>query len=96
VNRPDGEQIHYQIWLSGSARRDLARLPERVLRAVLAFLDGPLAENPQGIGKPLVGELQGLHSARRGSFRVLYEISDSEVLVLVVRIAHRAEAYRPR
>jgi len=96
VNGPDGKHVRYEIRLTGSARRDLARLPERVLHAVLAFLDGPLAENPRRVGKPLTGDLHGLHSARRGSFRIMYEIQDDQVLVMVVRIAHRAEAYRPR
>lgn len=86
----------YQIELAAPARRDLALLPERVLHAVLAFLDGPLAENPHRVGKLLTGDLQGLHSARRGSFRILYEIHETEIVVLVVRIADRAEAYRPR
>jgi len=96
VNGPGGEHVCYEIRLTGSARRDLTRLPDRVLHAVLAFLDGPLAENPHRVGKPLAGDLHGLHSARRGSFRIMYEIRDDEVLVMVVRIAHRAEAYRPR
>ena len=91
----DQEQVRYQIRMSGPARRDLARLPDRVLHAVLAFLDGPLTENPHRVGKPLRADLLGLYSARRGSFRILYEIDDNEILVEVVRIAHRADNYRP-
>ena len=98
MTRPNGgqEQIRYQIRLSRPARHDLARLPDRVLHAVLAFLDGPLTENPHRVGKPLRVDLTGLYSARRGSFRILYEIQENEILVEVVRIAHRAEAFRPR
>lgn len=77
-----------------SARRDLDRLPEAVAAAVLEFLYGALAENPHRVGKPLLGKLSGLHSARRGQYRVIYEIDDEVVTVTVIKIAHRGDAYR--
>ena len=67
-----------------------------MLHAVFAFLDGPLAESPYRVGKALIGQYEGSYSARRGSFRVIYDIYDDEVLVEVIRVAHRAEAYRSR
>ena len=77
-----------------SARRDLDRLPEAVAAAVLEFLYGALAENPHRVGKPLLGKLSSLHSARRGQYRVIYEVDDEVVTVTVIKIAHRGEAYR--
>ncbi len=77
-----------------SARRDLDRLPEAVAAAVLEFLYGALAENPHRVGKPLLGKLSGLHSARRGQYRVIYEVDDEVVTVTVIKIAHRGDAYR--
>jgi mRNA-degrading endonuclease RelE of RelBE toxin-antitoxin system len=47
------------------------------------------------LSKPLTGEFEGVRSARRGDYRVLIEIDESARTVLVVRIAHRAEVYRP-
>jgi mRNA-degrading endonuclease RelE of RelBE toxin-antitoxin system len=45
----------------------------------------------------LVGELTGLHSARRGDHRVVYEIDDDrKVVVIVHRVQHRRVVYRPR
>lgn len=52
-----------------------------------------LAEDPHRVGKPLRLRLEGYWSARRGQYRVIYSIRDDEVLVPVVRIAHRADAY---
>jgi mRNA-degrading endonuclease RelE of RelBE toxin-antitoxin system len=81
------------FWLSDPATRAAIRtarlndLPPRVLPAVVEFMYGPLAREPKRVGKPLVGELAGLWSARRGTFRVLYEVRDQEVVVLVVRAA---------
>lgn len=49
---------------------------------------------PDQAGKPLVGQLRGLWSARVGNYRVLYTIEDDGVMVRAVR--HRAIAYGPR
>ena len=84
----------YSVLLTGPARRDLQKLPDRVLPAVVQFLSGPLAEAPQRVGKPLVGELEGLHSARRGEYRVIYRIVEDRVQVEVVRLRYRRDAYR--
>ena len=84
----------YEIRPTPSARRDLDQLPEAVAAAALEFIFGALADNPHRVGKPLQGELTGLHSARRGQYRVIYRIDDHVVTVTVVRIAHRSDAYR--
>lgn len=74
------------------AKRSLLRLPDKVGAAVVEFVYGPLFDNPERVGKPLRLELAGLHSARRGDYRVLYQI-ESE-LVTIVAIEHRSDAYR--
>jgi mRNA-degrading endonuclease RelE of RelBE toxin-antitoxin system len=61
---------------------------------VIEFLYGALADNPERAGKPLRGALDGLYGARRGDHRVLYEMDSSSHVVLVHRIACRADAYR--
>lgn len=85
--------MSYDVQLTASAVRDLDRLPPRYVAVIAAFLYGPLAGNPRSVGKPLRDDLAGLHSARRGQYRVLYEILD-DATVLVHRIAHRAHVYR--
>ena len=62
--------------------------------AVIDLIVGPLLEDPERVGKPLVGEYEGLHSARVGPYRVVYEVTLTEVRVLW--IDHRADVYRPR
>jgi len=86
--------VTFEIRPTPSARRDLNRLPEAVATAVLEFIYGALAENPHRVGKPLLGELSGLHSARRGQYRVIYRIDDEVVTVTVVKVTHRGDAYR--
>ncbi len=82
-----------EITWSPTARRALAKLPEKVGTAVVEFSYGPLARNPHRVGKALRFELEGLHSARRGDFRIVYLIADN---VTIIAIEHRADVYRPR
>jgi len=87
--------VTYEVRLAPPARRALAtQLPEAVAAACYAFLSGPLADNPHRVGKPLTGTYEGLHSARRGEYRVIYRIDDGIVVVVVVAIRHRRDAYR--
>jgi mRNA interferase RelE/StbE len=60
------------------------------------FLYGSLAASPHRVGKPLKLELEGLYSARRGDYRVIYRINDHDRKIDVVAIEHRSDAYRPR
>jgi mRNA interferase RelE/StbE len=63
---------------------------------VTDFLTTALGAQPRRVGKPLRDELTGLWSARRGTYRVLYRIRDEPPEVIVVRIEHRRDVYRPR
>lgn len=81
--------------LSPGARRALSeQLPEAVAVACFEFIYGPLAENPRRVGKPLRSELAGSYSARRGEFRVIYDIDDNRIRVEVITIRHRRDVYR--
>jgi len=84
----------YRVEFTAGARRDIGRLPERIAWAVLEFCEGPLAQNPHRVGKPLIGDLTGLHSARRGEYRIVYAIYDDTVVVEITYVRHRADAYR--
>ncbi len=82
--------------IAASAERQLSRLPERVAAAVVEFMVGPLCQNPRRVGRPLQRELAGLWSARRGAYRVVYEIDDAARIITLLRIDHRSDVYRPR
>lgn len=77
------------------AQRDIERLPEAVAWACLAFIAGPHAENPQRVGKALGPPFAGMHSARRGSYRVIYRIDEEHRSVEILHIDRRATVYRP-
>ncbi len=77
------------------ARREFDRLPISVAAAILETLDA-IAENPKRLGKRLMLEHEGRFSARRGPYRIIYEIEDADHLVRVVAIGHRRDVYRRR
>ena len=84
----------YQIRFQPAARRAIAqRLPEAVAAAVLEFCDAALALNPYRVGKPLFGPLAGCHGARRGTYRIVCRIDETNRTVHVLDIEHRAEIY---
>ena len=86
----------YRLVVAASAERSLRRLPEAAAAAVVEFMVGPLVGHPGRVGHPLRRELAGLGSARRGPYRVVYEIDDETSSVRVLRIDHRSDVYRPR
>ena len=89
-------RLPYDVDITPEGLRHLNRLPEKVRAAAVELILGALADNPWRLGKVLVGELSGLLSARRGDYRVVYEIDDERRVVLVHRVQHRRDAYRTR
>ncbi|MFT4216873.1 MAG: type II toxin-antitoxin system RelE/ParE family toxin [Micropruina sp.] len=89
------ERSAYDVVFTRSARRALEQgLPEKVATAAFEFIMGPLRENPHRVGKPLREPLAPLFAARRGEYRVIYRIIDARVLIEVVSVVHRRDAYR--
>jgi mRNA interferase RelE/StbE len=88
--------VTYQVAWTSPARRDLTRLPPRIATVVMTYVDERLAENPQRLSKTLQGSLDGLRSARSGDYRVLFRLDEDAEHLFIIRIDHRAHAYRPR
>jgi mRNA-degrading endonuclease RelE of RelBE toxin-antitoxin system len=87
--------VTYRLKVARGAARALTdQLPEQVASAVIEFLNGPILDNPQRVGKRLRAPLDGKWSARRGQYRVIYEIDDSKNIVVVLQVTHRTDAYR--
>jgi mRNA interferase RelE/StbE len=91
-----GRDGDYELVLTPPARRAVTdHLPEGVAAAVIDFLTTSLIKEPTRVGKPLRDDLAGIWSARRGTYRVLYRILEEPREVVVLRIEHRRDAYRP-
>jgi mRNA interferase RelE/StbE len=88
--------VTYQVRLAAGARRDLRRVSPRIVPAIIEFIYGDLAAQPRRVGKSLLRDLAASYGARRGPYRILYDIDDDNHEVTILRIDHRADAYRPR
>jgi mRNA interferase RelE/StbE len=87
----------YGVRFTKSAKKALAdELPEKIAVAIFEFIMGPLAADPRRLGKQLNEPLFPLYSARRGEYRVIYRIVDDELIIEVVSLVHRRDAYRSR
>ena len=85
----------YDVRFTSGARRALTdRLPEAVAFAAYELIMGDLRREPYRVGKPLVHQLEGQYSARRGQYRVIYEVDEKAGEIIVVDIEHRRDAYR--
>lgn len=94
----------YRVIFTSVARRDLQRVPPRIVPAIIEFIYGDLAAEPRRVGKSLSRDLEGSHGARRGPYRILYDIlhdilhdtADPASEVRILRIDHRSQVYWPR
>lgn len=85
----------YELVVARPAATTIAdELPEAVAAAVIELITGPLLDNPRRVGVALKNELEGLWSARRGTYRVLYRIEEEKREIVVLRIGHRRDVYR--
>lgn len=85
----------FELLIAPTARRQLTdHLPGNVAFAAYEFIVGQLLDNPHRVGKRLRPPLDDRHSARRGTYRVIYRIDDERHRVTVVAVVHSAAAYR--
>jgi mRNA interferase RelE/StbE len=84
--------VPYSLKIKQSAFKEIQRLGKADRKRLVEAIDN-LTDNPH-VGKLLKGEFSGLRRIRIGSFRVIYEINEGEILILVLRVAHRKKVYR--
>jgi mRNA-degrading endonuclease RelE of RelBE toxin-antitoxin system len=86
----------YRLDLTATARRTLSqRIPPKYALAIGEFIVGPLLDQPKRVGKLLDAPFTGYLSARKGPYRVIYQVDDVQRTVHVIAIDHRADVYRP-
>ena len=83
----------YQIEISNTAQRQIRRLPPLVQDRIRPRIRA-LAQDPRPIGAIKLHVRDGQYRIRIGDYRVIYQIKDDVLLVLVVDVGHRAGVYR--
>ncbi len=86
----------WTIEYTDTARAQLRKLDEQVARRILDYMDERVApsEDPRRTGRLLTGPLGGLWRYRVGDCRVVCDVQEAAVRVLVVRIGNRSDVYR--
>lgn len=82
---------NYKITFKSSVAKDLRAIPSADIQRILSRID-ELAENPRAEG---CIKLSGneLYRVRQGNYRIVYEIRDGELIVVVIKVGHRSSVY---
>lgn len=85
----------WTIEYTDTAKKSLKKLDKAAARQIVDYMRDRVGkrEDPKSLGKPLSGPLGGLWRYRVGDYRVVCEISEQEIRVLVLRIGHRGAIY---
>lgn len=87
--------MKWQIELSATASKELAKLDSQISKRIVKYLDERIAtaKDPRRFGEGLVENLTGLWRYRVGDYRIVAEIHDGRFVVLVIRVGHRSKVY---
>jgi mRNA interferase RelE/StbE len=85
--------VSYRIILKPSAERELSRLPLALTERIERTIDA-LAADPRPAGVKKMQGAANLWRVRVGDYRIVYEIHDREIVIMVLKIAHRKDVYR--
>jgi len=85
----------WEIRFSEEARKELKKLDRYTIRLIDSWIAKHLenCEDPRATGKPLVASRIGQWRYRIGDYRMLCEIQDNILLILVIKIGHRRDVY---
>ncbi len=83
---------NYNLVFKKSVAKDLRSIPNKDVNRILKCIES-LRENPRTSGCIKLSG-QERYRIRQGIYRIIYEINDSELIVLVVKVAHRSEVYK--
>ena len=83
----------YRVFIKPSARKELTAVPTKKDRKRIVQRIQGLSENPRPRG---CQKLSGYdrYRVRQGQYRIVYEIRDNELIVIVIKIGHRRDVYR--
>ncbi len=85
--------MNWIINYTATAKKTLQKLERQTANRIMKYVD-EMASNPRAKGKALSGSLGELWRYRVGDYRIICEIQDEKLTVLVVRVGHRREVYR--
>ena len=83
----------YRILFKPAAQRQFRKLPRDIQRQLAPKID-VLAEDPRPSGIKKLSRAESLYRLRSGNFRIVYEIQDDMLIVLIMKVGDRKSVYR--
>jgi mRNA interferase RelE/StbE len=89
--------LAWRIEIDKDVQRSMKKLDKQIAKRIVAKLhEISQLEDPRSMGKALTGNLAGVWRYRVGDYRILCDINDGRLVILVVDVAHRREVYKRR
>ena len=82
----------FNIEFENRCLRELRKLDKKILKKIVEIIETAIAKNPYD-AKPLKGPYKGLFSYRYADYRIIYEINENTITIVVLRIGHRKNVY---
>lgn len=82
----------YKVEIEKRCLRELKKLDKPVIKKAIYIIENTLANNPF-LGKLLKGKYKGLYSYRFSNYRIVYEVIEKKITVIVLRVGHRKDVY---
>ncbi len=83
---------NYRLLFKKSVTKDLKNIPNKDVKRILSCIES-LCDNPRANGCIKLSG-QELYRKRQGLYRIIYEIQDSELIITVIKVAHRSDVYK--
>ncbi len=85
--------VSYRIEIKSSAAKELEKLPRKMIPRVVAIIKG-LADNPYPQGVRKLAGFEHTYRVRVGDYRILYDIFEKKLIIEIIRIRQRKDAYK--
>ena len=85
--------VSYRIEIKSSAAKELEKLPRKMIPRVVAIIKG-LADNPYPQGVRKLAGFEHTYRVRVGDYRILYDVFEKKLIIEIIRIRQRKDAYK--
>lgn len=83
----------YKVLWDEAALKDLKRIDRATAKSLIKKVSHYLAQDPIALGKPLGKNFKGLYRYRFGNYRVIYDVNNDEVCIVIIKVGHRSTIY---
>lgn len=87
------KKMTYNILFTERSRKQFSKLNKDIQKLIISYLENRVSINPTNYGKSLVGDKKGLWRYRVNDYRIICNINNNDLLVLVLDVGHRREIY---